>query len=125
MTKFRIPTQLHEARIRIPTHLQDTAREIGAMKWAKDKRFPRLQWFETITNLQESLAQLTGNSPLEYESLVQMIAIAINVECSLSRHALKLGIAISSAEVWAKMCTAAAWVLLVEYLGDAAKGVTP
>lgn len=106
------------AQIRVPVPLRDTAREIDAEKWARARRFRRREWFEMIGEFRkpvEAVSKLAGSDSFEQQTTVGMIALAINAEDSLAQHVLDCGIKVDDDSVWAKMCTAAAWVLLQEY----------
>lgn len=107
--------------VRAPAHLRSKALEIGAQKWVKARTFRRQEWFKSIDTFIEGLSQLTGTNAIEHQILVNMIAAAIGYEPSLENHVTKLQVPIEDSNEWAKMCTAAAWVVLSEYLNDLTK----
>lgn len=110
------------AGIRVPAHLQDTAKEIGARDWARAKGFPRDKWFELVDDFKEKLGKVTGGDTPENKQVVALLAVVVDAEGALVNHVLKLAVAIADEGVWTKMCTAAAWVVLQEYIAAVEKG---
>lgn len=109
------------AQIKIPPHYRDTAKEIAAKKWFKSKKDDRGAWFARVDKCISMLKAF--GEPVSNKSVASMLAVAVLEEDSLADHVVeKIGASVSDEGAWLKMCTAAAWVILQEYLFAVEKG---
>lgn len=112
-------------RVRIPVHLQETAKEIAARTWAKNKDFKQKLWFSAIDIFSQQLSAFTQDDA-ENDQIVPLIARMVYEERSLAEHVFKeTDASISNDEVWLKMCEAAAWVIVQMYRLAVEKGEWP
>lgn len=109
--------------IRVPAHLQDTARTCTIKSWVKKRGFATKDYFTMIDEARTSL-QRFNPEPADAH-IVGVLASAVDAEDSFIGHVLGLGVEITSPEKWFQMCTAAGWVILQAYYAATEKGDWP
>lgn len=112
-------------RIRIPAHLQDTAKGIAAQSWTKRKDFPQKKWFIAIDLFSAQLQEFTGEEA-ENSQIIPLLAHMLREQDLLSQYVLEETTAtVSSEDAWLQICEAVAWVILQKYRTAVTKGEWP
>jgi len=105
--------------MRIPSHLQGAAKQLGLAGWVKDRDFPLKSWFVTID---AAKALLRGHPNVEgdddspgNDQVVAVLAAALDENGALLERVLHTTYPVSDPDAWRVAITAAGWVLLQRY----------
>ncbi|MCW2599498.1 MAG: hypothetical protein JWM02_1327 [Frankiales bacterium] len=105
--------------VRIPVHCADTARVLGLKKWVARREFRKADYAAAIKAFRARLLTFSPDGQVPNEGLVQAIAATLDVEGELEEHVLKTAsMEVSDADVWWKICTAAGWVVLQQFVRE-------
>lgn len=110
--------------MRIPTHLQQIANNLGLKSWVEGKKFPWTHYAQSIETYRQRLENLpsldsTGDLNIN-QALAVMVGEELNVEGALSTHVLdENSYDIGDDAEWKKICEAAGWCVMQRYEREA------
>lgn len=112
-------------QIRIPPECRECVASYGIKTWAKDKDFPRDEYFDLIDSYGESLRKITAQDEIENKFFIPALMSMIEAQESLLDFILNNESEVGNAEKWYAVNTAAAWVILQMYRLAVEKGEWP
>ncbi len=104
--------------MRVPAWLQDTAQTLGLRDWVHRRDFPLDAYCETVDGAYEIVRRHQApddeDDPAP-DQVVPVIAAALYTEGALLKHCLDKAYEIPDEAAWAKVLSAAAYVVLQRY----------
>ena len=110
--------------IRVPVHLREAATAHTLKGWASRQDLSK--YFHAIDSFENTLAPFMADGHAPNETLVSLLGLILNENDALADHVIEgAGGALNDEKDWLKVCQAASWVILQEYVRRVERGEWP